>query len=117
MKIAIIGSRTFTDYKLLDQVLNDFMDKNNILITHVISGGANGADKLGERFADSIGAEKIIFYPDWNKHKKAAGFIRNKDIVDNSEMVFAFWDGKSRGTKHSIDYARSQKIEVYIQNF
>lgn len=117
MKIAIIGSRTFTDYKLLEATLNDFMDKNNVLITHVVSGGAKGADKLGELFANSIHAEKMIFYPDWEKHKKAAGFIRNKDIVDNADMIFAFWDGVSRGTKHSIDYALSQNKEVYIRLF
>jgi hypothetical protein len=100
MKLAVIGSQTFTDYPLL---LAKVKELNPSLI---VSGGAKGADKLGERAADELNIPKLIFLPDWEKYGKAAGFIRNRDIVANAEVVLAFWDGASKGTKNSLDLAR-----------
>jgi len=100
MKIGVIGSRSYDDYEELKKVLDSFDN-----ITLIISGGANGADKLGEKYADDNNIEKLIHYPDWDEHGKMAGFVRNTDIVNDSDMVVAFWDGKSRGTKDSITKA------------
>lgn len=111
MKTAVIGSRTFNNQKKLFEVLS----KHNISL--VISGGAKGADKLAESYADVSNIEKLIFLPDWGKHRKAAGFIRNKDIIENAELVIAFWDGVSKGTKHSIDLAVSLGKKVIIEQF
>jgi len=99
VKIAIIGSRSFQDYDLVQAVLSEYSP------TQIISGGAKGADSLAERFAAENNIEKLIFYPDWDLHGRAAGPIRNKLIVDAADFVLAFWDGASRGTKSSIDYA------------
>lgn len=118
--IAIVGSRTFNNYELLKEKLFNFLfgtEKDfyyNSYNTTVISGGAGGADKLGERFADEYGLNKKIFYPNWDKFGKSAGFIRNKDIIKNSDVVFAFWDYKSKGTKNSIDLARKYGKILYI---
>lgn len=101
LKIGIIGSRTFRNYKLLkDSILND-----NILesITHIVSGGAVGADSLAEDFAKEFNKEKLIFLPEWDKYGLSAGFIRNSEIVQNSDIFYIFWDGKSKGTKDSIN--------------
>ena len=99
MKLAVIGSRTFSDYTLL---LEKVKELNPSVI---VSGGAIGADKLGERAALELNIPTEIYLPDWEKHGKAVGFIRNKDIVKNSDVVLAFWDGQSKGTKNSIDIA------------
>ncbi len=100
-KLGVIGSRNFDDFKLLSK----YLDKIHSVepITWVVSGGANGADKLGELWANDNYIPTMIFKPDWKKYKKSAGFIRNKEIISNSDKVIAFWDGKSKGTKHSID--------------
>lgn len=72
MNIAVIGSRTFNDYELFKSKLNEILqyiqDKN---IT-IVSGGAIGADKLAEQYADEKGYRKLIFLPDWKKYGKSA---------------------------------------------
>ncbi len=115
MNLAIVGSRTFTDYELLSRaVLSNF---NFSKIDLIISGGANGADTLAEIFANKFNIPLQIFYPDWNVYGKRAGFIRNKLIIENSAVVYAFWDGKSKGTKNSIDLAKKLKKEVHVVYF
>ncbi len=98
MKLAIIGSRTFEDYSFLTETLEPYKSK----ITLVISGAAKGADSLGEKWANQNNIPTLIFPADWDKHGKRAGFIRNEDIIKNCECCIAFWDGKSKGTSHSI---------------
>lgn len=110
MKVAIIGSRTFNDYNYLSSCLQKLFPEP----FEVVSGGAKGADALSERYAKDNGLPTIIFKPDWDLHGKAAGFIRNKDIINAADKVVAFWDGKSKGTKHSIDLAVNQGKEVII---
>jgi hypothetical protein len=118
MKIGIIGSRTFNDYELLKEVMSDYLNRDNELNCElVVSGGAKGADKLGERWAKENNIKTLIFYPEWDKYGKSAGFRRNQDIIKNSDMVVAFWDKTSKGTKSSIDLCvKSGKI-VKIVDF
>ena len=59
----------------------------------------------------------MIFRPDWDRYGKAAGIIRNKDIVENSNMVIAFWDGKSKGTASSIELAKKMDKNLKIVYF
>lgn len=98
MKLAIIGSRDFSDYLCLKQALEPYKTK----LTLVVSGGARGADKLGEQWAVENNIKTLIFLPDWDKFGKRAGFIRNEDIIKNCDCCIAFWDGQSKGTSHSI---------------
>lgn len=111
MKVGVIGSRGFTDYELVKKTLS----KMNI--TLLVSGGAKGADKLGEQYADENNIEKKIFLPDWEKHGKGAGMIRNTDIVDESEVIVAFWDGSSKGTLDSINKAKKLDKKLIIVNY
>ena len=108
-RLAIVGSRTFSDYALLKKTLDEY--KN---ISKIISGGARGADKLGEKWAKENNIETLIFLPDWNKYGRAAGVIRNRDIVSNSDTVIAFQDGKSTGTLSSINLAKKLKKNLKI---
>jgi len=111
MKVAIIGSRGFDDYNLVIKTLA------GLNISLIISGGANGADLLGEKYADEYSIPKQIFLPDWENNGKSAGFIRNTDIVENAELVIAFWDGVSSGTKDSIDKAKKFNKKLLIIDF
>lgn len=112
--LAIIGSRNFNDYDLVKGICDTVRNKYNI--THIVSGGAKGADTLGERYADLNNLKKIIYLPDWAKHGKSAGFIRNKEIIRDADFVIAFWDGVSKGTQHSINLAKSTNKRGLIVN-
>ncbi len=114
MKVAIIGSRTFNDYELVCKTIKELKLET---MTHMVSGGAKGADSLGERYAKEHNIPCIIYKPDWNTHGKSAGFLRNKDIINACDIVVAFWDGKSKGTEHSIMLAKRNIKQIYIINF
>jgi hypothetical protein len=98
MRLAIIGSREFNNVKLLTDSLFPYLFN----VTLVVSGGCRGADKMGEEWAKKHGIDTLIFPADWDKHGKAAGFIRNEDIIKNCDQAIAFWDHVSKGTRHSI---------------
>jgi hypothetical protein len=115
MKLAVVGSRTFNDYELLKKNLDEIHKETPI--TLIISGGAKGADSLSEKWADENGIPKQIFKPDWDKFGKRAGFLRNIDIILNSEQVLAMWDEKSKGTQHSINLADHHKIPYKVVSF
>jgi hypothetical protein len=112
MRIAVVGSRGFYDYHLFKMVMDAYCEEQGC-VTELVSGGCrNSADEMAERYAREKGLKMTVFKPDWNKHGKAAGFIRNKDIIQNSEKVVAFWNGASKGTKHSIDLAKKYNKET-----
>lgn len=109
MMYAVVGSRNFVNYGIVCSILDEYTD-----ITHIVSGGARGADYLGKKYAEEKNLEYIEFPAEWDKYGRSAGFIRNKDIVNNSDIIIAFWDGISKGTENTINYARKQKKEVRI---
>ena len=113
MKLAIVGSRTFNDYALLANTVFSSLCPLDY-IEEIISGGAKGADMLGENFAENNGIPFTAYKPDWNKYGKSAGFIRNQTIVDNCDMVLAFWEGESRGTADTIEKAKKAKKPTFI---
>jgi predicted Rossmann fold nucleotide-binding protein DprA/Smf involved in DNA uptake len=106
-RVVVAGSRTFTNYKIakeyIDFCLSDIRKKNEIII---VSGGAKGSDALGERYAKQNGFEIEIYLADWDTYGKSAGARRNKKMAEISDYVICFWDGKSKGTKIMIDYAK-----------
>ena len=115
MNIGVIGSRDFQDY---DELKNYIFKRVKLQdIDHVVSGGAIGADRLGGRLAKEFNIPPMIFKPDWDLYGKKAGFIRNKDIIENSDIIFAFWDGKSKGTKHSLDIAKNENKKIYLYEY
>ena len=111
MKLAIVGSRTFTNYDLLEKTILENFNIGDI--EQIISGGAIGADTLAEQFAKKYNIPIIIFKPDWS-FGKMAGLLRNNDIIGASDTVIAFWDGVSKGTKNSIDIGYRLKKRVII---
>ena len=110
MKLAIIGGRDFKDYERLCAI----MEYTQNPVTVIVSGGAAGTDSLGARWADDHGVEKEIYLPDWDGLGKRAGFVRNQQIIDAADAVLAFWDGKSKGTAHSIGLAQKQNKPLKI---
>ena len=115
MKVIIAGSRTFSDYNFLrtncDRLLSQF---SNI---EIVSGTAQGADQLGERYAREKGYDIKQFPANWDKYGKRAGYLRNDDMAQYADWLIAFWDGTSKGTKHMIDLANKRGIKVEIVNY
>lgn len=113
MNLAVIGGRTYNNYSELESVVDSIV--LGFGVTTIVSGGADGADTLAEKYAKERGLNTIIHIPNWEKHGHAAGLIRNKDIIGDSEIVVAFWDKKTRGTENSINLAKSQnKITMIV---
>jgi hypothetical protein len=106
MKVAVIGSRTFTDYALLEETLK------HIYITELISGEAEGADKLAKRYA----AEHNIPFLEI-PHDPLPIHNRTYQIISRAQLVIAFWDGKSQGTCDLIKYAQKLNKQMRIKNF
>ena len=106
MPLAIIGSR---DCPIFD--LGAYLNRS---IDAIVSGGAKGAEAHAKYFAQRHGIKVIEFLPDYAKYGKSAPLVRNKQIIDNCDEVLAFWDGKSRGTKYTIDYAEKMGKPVRV---
>jgi len=104
LRVAVTGSRNFTDYEKMKEVLDQFLTPNALLI----SGGNPGADALVERYAIERNRTIHVIAPDWDQHGNQAGFIRDREIVDHASMLVAFHDGVSKETKHVIDLIRSE---------
>ena len=103
MKLIIAGSRTFTDYPLLCQVLAP--DRHRI--TQVLTGEARGADRLGCRWAWKHTVPSRCFRAEWARFGKAAGVRRNHQLAQAGDVLVAFWDGQSPGTAHLIQCMRA----------
>ena len=115
LKIGVVGSRSFNDYKLMKDTLDEYKDR----VFLIVSGGAKGADSLAERWAKENHVKTLIIRPEWRDgegiYNPRAGFDRNEDIVDNSDIIIAFWDSLSRGTEDTISIAKEQgKLEKII---
>ncbi len=120
--LAVIGSRSFNDYETLEYEIDrifkykklDKPDRNMC----IVSGGARGADRLAKRYADEHTDVHYVEHPaDWKTHGKKAGMIRNLDIVKDSRMVLAFWNGKSKGTKHTLGLAQTLGKQIKVVRF
>lgn len=112
MKVIIAGSRDFSDYELLkskcDKILSQQVD------IEIVSGTANGADKLGETYANEKGYKLTKFPADWDNHGNSAGYKRNKEMAIYADTLIAFWNGRSKGTKHMIDLAYEHNLKVRV---
>ena len=112
IKVIIAGGRDFQDWnKLVDVCDRAFINHNEI---EIVSGCANGADKLGERYANERGHQIKRFPADWDKYGKGAGYRRNAEMANYAGALIAFWDGLSRGTAHMINLAKEKGLKVLI---
>lgn len=109
MKLAIVGSRTCPPISI-ETYLKYIPDT-------IVSGGAKGADTYAREFAIKHNLNLIEFFPDYEKYGRNAPLIRNKLIVEECDCLLAFWDGKSRGTKYTLDYAQKQGKPIKIVNY
>lgn len=126
MKLLICGSRSFIEtpenYAILEKEIHRISEFEGWTSdpSEIISGGASGADKLGERYSRDYGIPLKVFPAKWDIHGKQAGYIRNVQMVDyikSDGFMIAFWDGKSKGTPHTINYCNHEWVRnetIYI---
>lgn len=115
MKIIIAGSRSFNNYEFLKKQLDCLF--KNIKSLEIVSGCARGSDALGERYAKERGYILHRFPADWDRYGKSAGYIRNKEMACFADRLVAFWDGKSKGTRHMIDLAKKRNLIIKVVEY
>jgi hypothetical protein len=111
MRCIIAGSRGFRDKELLQSVMEEFNQ-----ITEVVSGGAKGADHIGEWWAIENNIPIKRFIPNWDLYGRAAGPIRNGEMAKYADLLVVFWDGESRGTADMVaQMRRDGKQAIVVQ--
>jgi len=111
MKTIIAGGRNITNYSLVLSALRE----SEFIPTEIVSGIAPGVDTLAIQYARENNLPLREFHADWNKHKKAAGPIRNRQMAEYADALIAIWDGESRGTKNMIEEATKRGLRVYVK--
>ena len=108
MKIAVIGSRGLTVRNL-----EKYLPKET---TEIVSGGAIGIDSCAREYALINKIKLTEFLPEYKKYGRCSPLKRNLQIIDYADLVLAFWDGKSRGTKYVIENCKkkNRKIRIFI---
>ena len=109
MRVAVIGSRSFSDYEFLKRTLEC------LHITEIITGGSVGADQLAERYAQEKNIP-VRLIPH-TEHPETSGATRTFMIISLAQQVVAFWDGKSPGTGDLIKYARQKEKRLVLKYF
>lgn len=116
-RVIIAGSRGFTNYPLLCQWCDFMLQNHHHSNVAIVSGTANGADKLGERYAQERGMGLDARPAKWEQYGKSAGYIRNEEMAQNADACIVFWDGVSRGTKHMIDLAKKYNLHLKVVRY
>lgn len=106
MKLLVAGSRSIREYDLEKHV--------PVETTTIITGGSDGIDKLAEKYADKKRLSKIILRPQYDIYGRCAPLKRNEEMVELCDMALIIWDGCSKGTKYTIDYAEKIGKKVIL---
>ena len=114
VKVGICGSRSIDSkeyvFSVLDFYLSRLLEENEVVI---VSGGAIGIDRLGAQWAELRKLKTEIYLPDYKQYGKSATFLRNQQIIDNSDYLIAITTG-SNGTADSIKRAVKKNIPIKI---
>ncbi len=106
MRVAVIGSRG-----LYVEDLGSYLPEGT---TEIVSGGARGVDASAREYALRHGLKLTEFLPEYSRYGRGAPLRRNIAIIESADLVLAFWDGRSKGTKHVIDNCKKRNIPVQI---
>jgi len=115
IKIAVVGSRSFMDFEYAEKVLLALV--KNYPKCSFVSGGALGADTIIKLFCEKYDYSLLEILPEWSKYGKKAGFLRNYDIWQSSDIGLCFWDGKSKGTAHSFKISKDMNKKCYVVEY
>lgn len=111
-KVIIAGSRDFSDFGYLKGYMATIPPW--LHLTEVVCGMAKGADSLGKQWAELNGIPVKEFHAEWDRLGRKAGPMRNAEMGIYADGLIAFWDGKSTGTKHMIDFMKGEGKWTYV---
>lgn len=107
MKLLIAGSRKITEFDLSPYVSDD--------VDLIISGGADGVDRLAEKYADVKRISKLVLRPQYGRYgKRYAPLKRNEEMVELADEVLVIWDGESKGSKYTVEYAKKRQKPLRV---
>lgn len=119
VRVIVCGGRDFQNRSLCFESLESVLSAYESL--EIVSGHAKGVDTFGEEYAKEHGIKVSIFKPDWKQYGRAAGPIRNRQMLEyaleTSAVIVAFWDGVSKGTKNMIEQAKKAGATVHVVNY
>ena len=98
MKLLIAGSRSITDFDLTPYISAE--------VDTIICGGADGIDSSAERYADLHRLSKYILRPRYDLYGRSAPLKRNEEMIKMADAVLIIWDGYSKGTQYTLNYAK-----------
>lgn len=110
MKVIIAGSRDIDTYDIVEKAVVE----SGFSITEVVSGHANGVDKLGELYAKKHNIPFKTFPAEWEKFGLGAGYRRNSEMADYAEALIAITNG-SKGTANMIEIANKKHLKVFVK--
>lgn len=110
MNVLICGGRSYDNVKHFEEVMNALDKRHRFAL--VVHGGATGADTMARTWANSLGIDQSVYLPDWEKYGRAAGPIRNQQMLEGQpiDLVVAFPGG--RGTADMVRRAKAKNITV-----
>lgn len=119
IKVIVCGGRDFKNMEMLSYHLNLYLQNYDFGDIEIVSGTADGADRLGEQWAADKGVKVKRFPADWDRFGKSAGYKRNVEMVNYATHCIAFWNGKvsGSGTKHTINIAREKGLPLKIVRY
>lgn len=112
-RVIVAGGREFNDPLLLERILLKHIEPSDVLVC----GMARGADRMAWNWAAASGILIDEHPADWEAYGKAAGVRRNREMADVADVLVAFWDGKSPGTRDMINAAIHRGLEVHIYRY
>lgn len=111
LRVIVAGSRSIDDFDLVAGAVQ----RSGFAVGAVLSGGARGVDRLGERWAMARGVPVHRYPASWEEDGHAAGLVRNEQMAAAADALIAVWDGASFGTAHMIRAARSRNLRIYVE--
>ena len=113
LSLGVVGSRDFPNLPLVSEYLDKIQSRQKV--SKIVSGGARGVDHEAALWAKKNQILLVEHIPEWDKyHKRMVAYVRNKLIVEQSDVIVAFYDGKSKGTMMSIQLAKEMKKKLLV---
>lgn len=113
MKIIVAGTRSITDYAVVERAIRMAELERGWSVDEIVSGNARGVDSQAESYAQRNQIRLRTFPADWDSHSDAAGPIRNRSMAEFADALVAVWGGESKGTLNMIETAKQKNLQVY----